>query len=103
MTNRCLVEEKQLPNTESGNKLSTKLKRLAEIARQEPTTKFTSLAHLLDEECLKESYRELNRDAAIGIDHISYEEYGVDLTANISGLVKRLKNKSYKAIDIRQC
>ncbi|MDR4497103.1 MAG: group II intron reverse transcriptase/maturase [Candidatus Scalindua sp.] len=102
MTNRCLVEEKQLPNTESGNKLSTKLKRLAEIARQEPTTKFTSLAHLLDEECLKESYRELNRDAAIGIDHISYEEYGVDLTANISGLVKRLKNKSYKAIDIRR-
>ncbi len=83
------------------SQLSTKLNRLSEIARQDPKAKFTSLAHLLDEECLKKSYRELNRHAATGIDRVSYETYGQNLDENIAGLVKRLKAKRYKAQDIR--
>jgi len=72
------------------------------MARQDPKVKFTSLAHLLDEECLKKSYRELNRLAATGIDRVSYESYGQNLDENIAELVKRLKAKRYKAQDIRR-
>jgi group II intron reverse transcriptase/maturase len=82
--------------------LSTKLNRLSEIARQDPKVKFTSIAHLLDEECLKQSYRELNRLASAGIDRVSYEAYGKNLDENVSELVKRLKTKGYKAQDIRR-
>jgi RNA-directed DNA polymerase len=97
-----MEEVKQLPDTEPGKGLSTKLNRLSEIARQDPKIRFTSLAHLLTEEYLKECYGELNRQAAAGIDRISYEAYGENLEENIADLVKRLKQKHYRAVDIRR-
>lgn len=102
MTNRCIEEVKQLPDTEPGSRLLTKLNRLSEIARGNPATQFTSLAHLLDVECLKASYGDLNPRAAEGVDHVSYRAYGENLDANIAGLVDRLKNKKYRATDIRR-
>ncbi|GAH40396.1 unnamed protein product, partial [marine sediment metagenome] len=90
------------PVRSSSNKLSTKLNRLSEIAKQNPTFKFTSLAHLLNKECLMESYRELNSRAAAGIDQVSYKEYGKELIANIEDLIERLKSSKYKAVDIRR-
>ena len=86
----------------TGSKLSTQLNRLSEIAKEDSKVKFTSLAHLLDEECLKECYRELNQYAAAGIDRMSYASYGEELEANIADLVKRLKSKRYRAQDIRR-
>lgn len=91
-----------MPDTESGSGLSTKLTRLSEIAKQNPTLKFTSLAYLLNKECLIESYRELNSKAAVGIDYVSYKEYGKELEENIEGLTERLKSGKYQAVDIRR-
>jgi len=102
LTNRCTEEGKQLSDTEPKSRLSTKLNRLSEIARENPTTKFNSLAHLLDEECLIGSYLELNSRAATGIDQITYKAYGENLYANIVNLVERLKGKQYRATDIRR-
>jgi RNA-directed DNA polymerase len=93
---------KQVPDSEPEKALLTKLNRLSEIARQDPTVKFTSLAHLLDKEFLKASYRELNRYAAVGIDRVSYETYGKNLDENIADLIERLKSKRYSAQDIRR-
>lgn len=91
-----------MPDTEPGKVLSTKLNRLSEIAKQDRKVKFTSLAHLLDEEFLKGSYRELNRYAADGIDRVSYKAYGEKLDENVAELVERLKGKRYRAQDIRR-
>jgi RNA-directed DNA polymerase len=102
LTNRCTEEEKQLPDTEPGNTLSTKLNRLSEIAKQNPTLKFISLAHLMDKECLIRAYMELNPKATIGIDQVTYEEYGGKLQENIEDLLQRLKSKKYRATDIRR-
>ncbi|MEW5805082.1 MAG: group II intron reverse transcriptase/maturase [bacterium] len=49
-----------------------------------------------------QSYRELNSQAAEGIDHVSYKEYGKGLEANIESLIERLKSREYKAVDIRR-
>lgn len=102
MTNRCIEEVKQLPNAESENKLSTKLNRLSEIARGASRMKFVSLAHLLDEENLKQCYEELRKDAATGIDGVSHDKYREELEANLQDLVKRLKTNRYQATDIRR-
>lgn len=91
-----------MPDIEPGNNTSTKLNRLSEIARQNPKTKFTSLAHLLNVEFLTECYYELNAQAAAGIDQQTYQTYGENLQANIEDLVERLKSKRYKATDIRR-
>jgi hypothetical protein len=98
LTNRCPEEVKQVPGTEPGT-LSTKLNWLSEIAKQNPTLKFTSLAHLLDAECLLQAYKELNPQATAGIDKVTYKEYGKNLRQNIQELIQRLKDKKYKAAD----
>ena len=65
--------------------LSTELNRLSEIAARDSKVKFTSLAHLLTEEYLKGCYRELNHQAAAGIDRVSYATYGEDLEGKKEG------------------
>ena len=84
-----------MQGTEPKEALSTELNRLAEIAARDPKVKFTSLAHLLTEDFLKGCYRELNHQAAAGIDRVSYASYGENLDQNIADLVRRLKEKRY--------
>ncbi|MBU1685681.1 group II intron reverse transcriptase/maturase [Patescibacteria group bacterium] len=71
-------------------------------ARRDPNFQFTSLAHLLDVEYLRDCYKSLNRNKAVGIDNVSWEEYGRDLEENLEQLVSRLKRKKYKPIPARR-
>jgi len=73
-----------------------KLSLITGHAQRDHTFKFTSLAHLLDVEYLRDCYQSLNRNRAVGIDSISWEEYGVELDNNLEQLVSRLKRKKYK-------
>ena len=85
-----------MPYSETDNITLTKLALISERARKDPTFRFTSLAHLLNEGFLKECYFDLGRDRASGIDGVSWKEYGERLDENISDLVARLKAKRYK-------
>lgn len=82
--------------------METKLERIAELAERDPQCRFTSLAHLLNEENLKGCYWELKRDAAAGVDGRTWEEYGEELNENISDLVSRLKAKKYWPRPVRR-
>ena len=79
-----------------------KLSLISGHARRDQTFKFTSLAHLLDVEYLRDCYQSLNRNRAVGIDNISWQEYGADLDENLERLVSRLKRKKYKPIPARR-
>ena len=85
-----------MPYTEMENITLTKLALISERARKEPKLQFTSLAHLLNKEFLKECYYSLGRDRASGIDGVSWKEYGENLDENIQNLVVRMKAKRYK-------
>jgi RNA-directed DNA polymerase len=65
-------------------------------AKEDPKCKFTSLAHLLNEEFLKECFRDLKRGKSPGIDEVTVREYAKKLDENIADLVTRLKAKQYK-------
>jgi RNA-directed DNA polymerase len=80
----------------------TKLSLISGHARRDRTFKLTSLAHLLDVEYLRGCYQSLNRNRAVGIDNISWEEYGTELDKNLEQLVSRLKRKKYKPIPARR-
>ena len=71
-------------------------------ARRDPDFQFTSLAHLLDVEYLRDCYKSLNRNKAVGVDNVSWEEYGNNLEENLEQLVSRLKRKKYKPIPARR-
>jgi group II intron reverse transcriptase/maturase len=79
-----------------------KLSLISGHARRDRTFKFTSLAHLLDVEYLRDCYQSLNRNKAVGIDSVSWQEYGANLDENLSQLVSGLKAKKYKPLPARR-
>lgn len=87
--------------TEIG-KTWTKLSLISDRARRDRRFKFCSLAHLLDEEYLRDCYQSLNRNKAVGIDSVSWQEYGANLGENLAQLVWRLKRKKYKPLPARR-
>lgn len=96
------VLAKHRPDTEKGELMETKLRRLTEIARGNPKVQFTSLAHYLNEEFLKACYEELKKDTAAGVDRVTVEEYGKQLDTNLRELVKRMKMMSYRPQPVRR-
>jgi hypothetical protein len=82
--------------------VETKLLRIAEKARQDPSCKFTSLFHLMNTELLRGCFEGLRKDAASGIDRVTKEEYGRNLEANLTALVERLHRMSYIPQPVRR-
>ena len=79
-----------------------KLSLITGHARRDPTFQFTSLAHLLNVDYLRDCYESLNRHKAVGIDGISWEEYGRNLEGNLERLVTQLKRRKYHPIPARR-
>ena len=68
--------------------------RLSQLSRENPDIiVFTSIGNINDKEMLKDCYRKMNRDKAIGIDGADKEEYGQNLEENLEKLLVRLKEK----------
>jgi len=86
----------------SGEPVETKLRRIAEKARTEPSFKFTSLYHLMNEELLRECFKRLRKDAAAGIDKVTKEMYAENLDANLSELIERLHRMAYIPQPVRR-
>ena len=59
---------------------------------------FTSLYPHINDDMLRQCHKELDGNKAVGIDRVRKAKYGANLEENISNLVKRLKNKSYKPL-----
>ena len=55
--------------------VSTKRRRIAELARQSPQMGFTSLAHLMDIDWLHEAWRLTRKDGAAGVDGQTAADY----------------------------
>jgi len=80
------------------NKTLDKLSSISFCARGNKTFEFTSLAHHLNEIFLEDCYKSLDRNKAVGIDNVSWKEYGLELKRNIAGLVVKLRKKTYKPL-----
>jgi len=90
-----------MPYTDIGETWQ-KLSLISGHARRDRDFQFTSLAHLLNVDYLRDCYKSLNRNKAVGIDKVSWEEYGTKLDENLELLVSRLKRKKYKPMAARR-
>ena len=82
--------------------MSPGLLKVAERAKTEPEGRFHSLAHLIDVPALVRAYRRMRKDAAVGVDGITKEQYGQDLESNLRDLHGRLVSKRYRHQPIRR-
>jgi group II intron reverse transcriptase/maturase len=82
--------------------MSPELLKVAERARREPQARFHSLAHLIDAAALRRSFDRLRPGAAVGVDGVSKEMYGLAWEANLKDLHHRLRKKQYRHQPIRR-
>ncbi len=89
----------EIPSSEI---VSTKLRRIAKLAREMPETALTSLSHHIDIDWLKEAWRRTRKDAAVGADGTTAREYEANLEGNLRSLLHRAKSGSYRAPPVRR-
>lgn len=77
--------------------MSTGLERVRTAARQRKKERFTALLHHVTVDLLREAYSRLRRDAAVGVDGVTWDEYGADLEANLADLHVRIHRGAYRA------
>lgn len=82
--------------------VSTRLQRIAELAREDPKRAFRSLAHHIDIEFLQEAFRRTRKDGAAGVDGQTGSEYEKGLEENLRSLLDRFKSGQYKAPPVRR-
>lgn len=82
--------------------MSPGLLRVAEGAKRHPGVKMLALARHIDESALERAYRSLRRDAAVGVDGVTVEQYGEQLAANLQALRARMKAGQYRHQPIRR-
>ena len=82
--------------------ISTKLDRIAMLAKSMPGVSLMTLAHHIDVEWLREAYRRTRKDGALGIDRQSAQEYAADLENNLRSLLERAKSGAYRAPPVRR-
>lgn len=88
--------------TPSSPTVSTKLDRIAAMARSMPGVAFTTLAHHIDVNWLREAYRRTRKDGATGIDGQSAKQYEQQLEENLRSLLDRMKSGNYRAPAVRR-
>lgn len=91
-----------MAETPGSTTVSTKLDRIAMLAKQAPEMAFTTLAHHIDLDWLREAYRRTRKDGAAGIDGQTAAEYATKLEENLRSLLDRAKSGSYRAPPVRR-
>jgi group II intron reverse transcriptase/maturase len=94
--------EGKMGETQSSQTVSTKLGRIASIAREKPGEALTTLAHHIDVDWLREAFRRTRKDGARGVDGRSGKEYEEQLEANLESLLARAKSGTYRAPPVRR-
>jgi len=88
------------PTVTSTQKLGSALSglgRIREAAKRNPQLQFTNLMHHINKETLYKSYWSLKRNAASGIDEMTWSEYGQGLEKRILKLYDNVQSGRYRA------
>jgi len=88
--------------TQSRDGASSGLDRVREVARRDKKVRFTALLHHVDVERLRQAYFRLKRDAAPGVDGVTWRQYGERLEESLRDLHNRLHRGTYRATPSRR-
>src|SRR6185312_14673211 len=96
------ADQQSTCRTQSRESVSQALDRIRRVARERKKEKFTALFHHISSELLEEAFFELKRDAAPGVDRLTWKDYEADLEGNIEDLHQRVQRGVYRALPSRR-
>ena len=76
--------------------------RIRQFAKENPGEQLTALLHHITTETLEAAYLALKRDAAPGVDGMTWREYGDELAERLLGLKDRVHSGAYRAAPVRR-
>src|SRR4051812_2579826 len=82
--------------------VSQVLGRVRQAARQRKGERFTALFHHLSLNLLREAFFALKRDAAPGVDGLTWRDYEADLEPRLADLHARVHRGAYRALPSRR-
>jgi RNA-directed DNA polymerase len=88
--------------TQSGGRVSQGLAGVRQAARQRKKEKFTALLHHLTEALLYDSFYGLKKEAATGVDGVTWKEYETGLAGRLQDLHSRVHRGAYRAYPSRR-
>jgi RNA-directed DNA polymerase len=88
--------------TPSRESVTQGLDRVRQAAKARKKERFTALLHHVSVDLLKAAYSWLKRDAAPGVDEVTWRQYRQDLEVNIAGLHARVHRGAYRALPSRR-
>jgi len=91
------TDQQNLCRTQSRESGPNELDRVREAVRRDGKLRFTALLHHVTVELLRDSYHSLKKQAAPGVDGVTWEEYGQTLEARLGDLHGRIHRGAYRA------
>ncbi len=91
-----------MTEAQNSQDVSTKLERIAKLAKGKPGVSLLTLAHHIDVNWLREAHRRTRKDGARGVDGQSAEQYAAQLEDNLRTLLDRAKSGQYRAPPVRR-
>ena len=91
------IEQATAPRTQSRISELSDLHGVRKAARKEKRTQFTALLHHVTVDLLRDSFYALKREAAPGVDGVTWKEYETDLETRLADLHSRVHLGTYRA------
>src|ERR1700681_2059382 len=91
-----IVQPNTIP-TQSGERVSQGLSGVREVAKKRRQERFTALLHHVSADLLLDSYYALKRQAAPGVDGVTWQEYENGLASRVTDLHNRVHRGAYRA------
>src|SRR5271170_1223670 len=96
------ANQQSTSRAQSRGTVSQALERIRQAARQRKKAKFTALLHHISIDALGMAFFALKRDAAPGVDGLTWRTYEADLDRNLTDLHERVHRGAYRALPSRR-
>ena len=96
------ASEQSTHRTQGRERVSQALERVRKAARLRKEEKLTALLHHINIDLLREAFFALKRDAAPGVDGLTWRTYEADLDLKLTDLASRVQRGAYRALPSRR-
>src|ERR1700733_3225601 len=96
------VDQQITCRAQNRESVSQALERIRQAARQRKKERFTSLLHHINVDLLRLAFFELKRNAAPGVDGLTWQDYEADLELRLEDLHARVQRGAYRALPSRR-
>jgi RNA-directed DNA polymerase len=90
------------PGRSAGQGVSSELDRVRQVAQRDKEARFTALLHHVTVHRLLLAFDDLKKDAAPGVDGVTWRDYEQDLMENLRDLHERVQSGRYRASPSRR-